>query len=342
MAQPPAADVTGWARGLIVVAQLRRRFLTVLAGSPLVWLSACSKTPESPLSIAAHVWPGYEPMFLARREGWLDPAQVRLVDTTSATDSLQALAAGTVDGAALTLDEVLRARASGVPLTVVLVFDISAGADVLLARPGINKLADLKGRRVAVEDGAVGALMFAKALQAGGLVSGEVQLVPLTVNQQIDAWREGRVDAAVTYEPVSSQLLEAGAKRLFDSRQIPDLIVDVLAVRSGIVGTRAEAIRHLLAAHFRALGHLRRNPQDAAYRMAQRMNLAPDQVLASFKGLVLPDHENNHRLLSGATPSLLVSARSLSAVMRQAGLLANEDTLTGLLSGDMLPYGEAR
>lgn len=316
----------------------RRNFIAALGALPLIyWLPGCNKPPVGPLSIAAHVWPGYEPMFLARREGWLDQRQVRLVETLSATESLHALAAGTVDGAALTLDEVLRSRAGGVPLTVALVFDISAGADVLLARPGIKRLADLKGRRIGVEQGAVGALMLAKALQAGGLSAGEVRLVSLTIAEQRDAWRQGRVDAVVTYEPVSSQLLAEGANRLFDSRQLPDLIVDVLALRTSVIDMHTGALGQLLAAHFRALDHLRRNPQDAAYRMAQRLNLAPDQVLASFKGLVLPDLSNNHRLLAGDTPPLLASARSLSGLMLEAGMLSREDTLTDLLSADFLP-----
>lgn len=316
----------------------RRGFIAALGAVPLgAWFSGCNRTPTAPLSIAAHVWPGYEPMFLARREGWLEQRQVRLVETSGATESLQALAAGKVDGAALTLDEVLRGRAGGVPLTLVLVFDVSAGADVLLARPGINQLAGLKGRRIGVEQGAVGALMFAKALQAGGLKADEVSLVSMAISEQLDAWRRGQVDAVVTYEPVSSQLLAEGAHRLFDSRQLPDLIVDVLALRTSAIESHAEALRHLLAAHFRALDHLRHNPQDAAYRMAQRMNLPPEQVLAAFKGLVLPDLSNNHRLLAGETPSLLSSARGLSTLMLKAGLLPREDTLAGLVSADFLP-----
>ncbi|MDO9067107.1 MAG: ABC transporter substrate-binding protein [Deltaproteobacteria bacterium] len=79
-----------------------------------------------------------------RSEGWLDTQQVRLVEMSSGQDSLKALAEGKVDGAAMTLDEVLQARASGLPLSVVMIFDISAGADMLVAYPGIKTLADLR------------------------------------------------------------------------------------------------------------------------------------------------------------------------------------------------------
>jgi NitT/TauT family transport system substrate-binding protein len=73
-------------------------------------------------------------MFLARERGWLNDSQVQLVQTRSASESISALRSGKVQAAALTLDEVLVARASGLALSVVLVFNVSLGADMLVAR----------------------------------------------------------------------------------------------------------------------------------------------------------------------------------------------------------------
>lgn len=317
----------------------RRQFIVSLGGFAIaLTMQGCGWLADKPISIAAHVWPGYELMFLARNEGGLDARQVNLIETTSATDSLQALAAGKVDGAALTLDEVLEARSKGMPLSVVIVFDISAGADVLIARPGIKKLADLKGLRIGYEAGALGALMLAETLRAGGLTKKDVKLVSLAINEQRDAWMREQVDALVTYEPVSSQLLAQGAVKLFDSRQIPNTIVDVLAIRSDVLDrSHASAIRHLIAAHFRALGHLSHNPHDAAYRMSTHLGLPEGDVLLAYKGLLLPDASNNRLLLTGSLPPLLDSARKVSALMVEEGLLPHDDSLTGLLRAEFLP-----
>jgi NitT/TauT family transport system substrate-binding protein len=319
----------------------RRRFLgsaTLFAASAL--LPACGARP--PLTIASHVWPGYEFMFLARSEGWLPQQGLALLETASATLSLQALRDGRAQGAALTLDEVLRARAEGVPLTVVLVFDVSAGADALIARPDIGSLAALRGRRVGAETSALGAFMLGKVLRAGGLAMADVHIVPLTPDNHLRAWREGMVDALITYEPTASLLLAEGGTRLFDSRQMQDTIFDVLAVRPEAANAHADALKALIAGHFRGLAHLRGNPQDAGYRLAGRMRLSGHEVLQAFRGLKLPDALSNHAYLDGRSDSGLVhAARELSAVMVDARLLSRPDSLTDIVCSQYLPTPEA-
>ncbi|MGZ8222981.1 MAG: ABC transporter substrate-binding protein [Methylobacter sp.] len=316
----------------------RRRFITFLSGLALAQTLPSCGWFDRPISIATRVWPGYEPMCLARDKGWLNAQQVRLVEMASATDSLQALADGKVEGAALTLDEVLKARAAGLPVSVVMIFDISAGADMLIARSDIKQLAELKGRRIGFEQGAVGELMLTEVLRAAGLTKADVELVVLNVDRHREAWDRNEVDAVTCYEPLASRLLEQGGIKLFDSRRIPNTIVDVLAIRNDALGfSHAGAIHHLLSAHFRALDYLNRNPQDAAYRMAAHLGLPATHVLTALKGLVLPDAANNYRWLSGETPELLTCARKLSNIMVRSGLLKQEDELGSLIRADFLP-----
>ena len=307
-----------------------------LAAALVMAIGACSR--PAPVSIASHVWVGYEPMFLARTKRWLDEDLVELHETASASDSLQALAQGDVDGAALTLDEVLLARAQGIPLTIILVFNISVGADVILARVPLDSLSDLQGQRVGFEHGAVGELMIVEALRRAGLSLSDIESVDLPSTRQVGAWEAGQVDVIVSYEPVASQLRALGAVDVFDSREIPEYIVDVLAVRSDrLDGARAPALRHLVAMHLRALDHLQRNPQDSAYRMSARLGLPAAEVLPAFRGLVLPDAQNNYRLLHGRSPVLLDTTRELLAFKIEHGLLDRADSLDGLVSSRYLP-----
>ncbi len=313
--------------------------LVTLAGWPL--LSGCA-LGAAPLTVAAHTWPGYELMFLARREAWLDPKTVRLVDMESASASMAALERGEVDAAALTLDEALRVRARGTDVRVVLVFDISSGADKVVARPGITRLAALAGKHVGVEDSALGALMLHKALEAGGLAADEIIPVPLTIDQHLRAWEEGRVAALVTYEPVADALVRQGGTVLFDSSAIPNLIVDVLAVRAQALEKRhtRSAVRALLAAHFRALAHLHSHPDDAAYRLAHRLGGSGPKALESYRGLVLPDPYANRQLLAGGDGGLMATARELVALLHQQGRLPSLPEIDALTDASYLPRTE--
>ncbi len=301
-------------------------------------LSACNLFADQPISVAAHVWLGYEPMFLARNEKWLDARYVRLVETRSATESIHALANGSVDAAALTLDETLKARAMGIPLSVVMVFNTSVGADMLVADSGIKSLGDLKGKRLGFEASSVGDVMLVQILQLAKLSRHDVQLVPVSIDQQLAAWQRKELDALITYEPVATQLLAGGAYKLFDTRQMPNTIVDVLAVRKNVLDrSHSKAIRHLISAHFRAMNHLKYNPQDAAYRMANHLGLDAQHVLGAYKGLLLPSAANNYRLLAEDSPPLLASATNLSALMVKNHLISQPDDLLSLIDAQYLP-----
>jgi len=304
-------------------------------------LPACDVLADKPIAVAAHIWVGYEPMFLAQREGWLDGQRVQLVETNTATESLKALAEGRVHGAALTLDEVLKARQDGQRLTVVMAYNISSGADMLVARSTLTNLADLKGKRIGYEQSSVSELLLSIVLRKAGLARSDVTLLPISVDKQLDAWRHNELDAAVTYEPVAGALLAQGGRNLFDSRQIPNTIIDVLAIRSDMIDRHASAIRHLVQSQFKALDHLTRNPHDAAYRMASHLKLKAADVLPAFKGLVPVSPTYNRQLLTGEKPELLETARKLSAVMVAHELLTRDDALDALFRADLLPAAAA-
>jgi len=317
----------------------RRRLLgCVLGGALLSHLPACAPAP--PLRVAAHVWPGYELMFLARSLGWLPEETVALIETRHATDSLAALGRGEVDAAALTLDEVLRARAAGLPLVVTLVFDVSAGADVVLARPGVAAPRDLAGKRVGVETSALGALMLHKLMKGAGLTVADLTVVPLANDDHLAAWDRERLDAIVTYEPAASRLAALGARPLLDSRAFPNTILDVLAVRADVLKSHAAALRALTAAHFRALRHLRTNPHDAGHRLAARLAMPAGQTFGAFRGLHLPTVEANRRLLA-PDGEVATTAALLAGVLVEAGILERAVAVDGIASDAFLPGGDA-
>lgn len=303
-------------------------------------LSACH-SPDEPLRVALNDWIGYSPLVLAQELGHVDEATVRLVEQPSNTASIMALANRELSVAALTLDEFLLAREGGLDVRAVMVFNESHGADVVMAHPAIAELRALKGKRIGVESSAVGALMLARLLERAQLEPSELDQVTLTADQHVKAYAAGQVDAVITFEPMASQLRAQGAKVLLDSSHFPGLIVDVLVAHAELPARQHGHLRRLLAGHFAAVSHLRRDPVDAARRLAPHQQLTPDEVRQAFSGIHLLDLNDNRQWLSGPQPRLIDSVRSVATIMQSSRLLGRLPALDGLCDASFLPEGNA-
>lgn len=290
------------------------RFILLLALVAAL-LMGCAQEQQPPLRIGTNVWPGYEPLYLARELNYFDKSVVRLVEYTSSSEVMRAFQNGTIDAAGLTLDEALQLLFLGADIKVVLVMDVSHGADAILAQPGITSMQELRSKRVGYESTAVGAYVLSRALQLAHMQLGDIKTVPLEFDRHEQAFGRNEVAAVVTFEPAKSRLLANGAVKLFDSSQIPDEIVDVLVVRSKSAQDKQEYLRQILKGWFRALEQIKRNEARAAQLMAVRAAVSPEAFLEALLGLRFPDPNENSRMLSGKTPGLFVSAGRHAAVL---------------------------
>ena len=281
----------------------------------------CAREPEPPLRIGTNVWIGSEPLYLARELGHLDPKVVQLVEYPSASEVLRAFRNQAIDGMVISLDELFGLAADGLQPRIILAVDVSHGADAVVGRSGMRTMKDLKGKRVAVEGGALGAFVLSRALALNGMQPGDVDIVHLESNEQPGAFEKGQVDGAVTFDPFRAQFLRAGATTLFDSTQIPGEIVDLVAVRATVLDKQPKAVQALLAGWFRAIDYLKREPKDAARRMGIRQQTSADQFLQALDGLHIPSREENLGMLGGNPPGLVVTGSRLMALMLDSKLL---------------------
>lgn len=302
----------------------------------MVVIAGCAQGPKVPLRIGTNVWPGYEPLYLANEMACFDEATIKLVEYTSATEVTRAFRNSAIDAAALTLDETLQLAETDAGLKVILITDISHGADVVLARPEIKSVKDLKNKRVGIEATALGAYVLTRALQSAGMDLGDIKVVSLEVSEHEDAFKKGHVDAVVTFEPVKTKLIAAGAIKIFDSSRIPGEIVDVLVVRSDYLERNTEKVRKLIEGWFRALKYMQTNQLHAAKLMAKREGLNEEEFLKSLSGLKFPDLRENRLMLAGDPPELVPSAKRLADLMLQQRLLRRAPDVNALLDGHYL------
>lgn len=211
--------------------RLFRPLLTLAVGA----LAAVSSTlaAAEPLKIAYSDWPGWVAFEVAIQKGWFKEAGVDAQFVwMEYGPSMEAFQAGKVDGVTVASGDVLVMAAAGKASKCVLLTDYSNGNDMIVARPGISSIKELKGKKVGVELGFVEHLLLLKALELNGMSESDVQLVGVPTNDTPQTLASGGVDAIGAWQPIVGGALKqvAGSKAIFTSKDVPGLIYDFLAV----------------------------------------------------------------------------------------------------------------
>jgi NitT/TauT family transport system substrate-binding protein len=295
-------------------------------------LAGCS---EKPLRLGIHPWIGYDVLPMTRGWGWLEPG-IELVDVRSGAGSLDRLESGDLHAACLTLDEVILGRERGIPLSVIAVMDTSSGADALLARRDIESLADLAGRRVALQRDSVNLLVLTAALDKVGLTPADVTLVDATPDALLPLWQREEVDAAVAYEPFARRLREAGAQVLFSSRDTPELIFDVIAVHRDAIPGRHRTLERLAGAVMRAQAHVHDNPIDSLYRLASVHDRALGVTEEELRRVVIPTTDAQRDFFR-PRGSLALAAERINRLFLDSGAISEARGGEDLLDPRFLP-----
>ncbi len=292
-----------------------------MGASLLLLLAACAQAPQLPMRVGTIPWAGNEPLFLARELGLMPSRHVHLVEHVTVSQTVRAFRNGTLDAAVWTLDEFLLLDHTRQPTQVVLVLDASHGADCLVARPEVETLAALAGRRVGYEDSALGNYILHRVEEQAGLASTAVQRVDIPLSEHEQAWLRGEVDAVVTFEPNCTRLQDAGGRVLFDSSNIPGEIVDVVAVRKDYLQAHPEQVDALVRGWLSALKHLKAHPEEDVRHMAPRVGMTPEQLRRALDGVRLGDEEVQRAQLLGPRPRLPANLERMRQVLQKQGLL---------------------
>lgn len=294
-----------------------------------VALLGCQPAPES-IRVGGNRWLGYAPLYLADDLGWTAPSGIRLVEYPNATGVLRGFRNGMLDAALLTLDEtlLLQGSAPDLDLEIILITNVSAGADALFARSPVTTITELKGRQIGVENTALGAYLLSRVLDHAQLDINELHVVSLPIHEQLGAFSAGGVDAVITFASEGPALEAEGARRIFDSRQLPGEIVDVLVVDRRRVSP--EQRRRLRALWFDALHAWRENRTATDPRLHARLGLTSETLEVTLGGLLMGDGGVNRDWFDGG--QLAQSIERMSQYMTEKRLL-NETRHYGLLPG---------
>ena len=286
-----------------------------------VTLTGCRAEPEPPVRIGTVSWPSSELLFLAQEYGWLNPSAFRLVEFVDDGEVMRAFRNHAIAAAWLSMDELLAVAQSGTVDPVILfVSDESRGGDAVVAQPDLITPTDLKDRRVAVQINSVNAYLLDRALKQAGLAASDVRLVNLPPYRHLAAFRRREVDAVVTYEPVRSQVVDAGGVELFSSSSTSFQVLRALVIRRDYLESHGLQVDTLCTAWQRAVSEVGSSEKARSW-IANRLGTTPaglEQMLGRIRMISLGE---SREWLDEPRPQLLATLARLQAELLEAGLL---------------------
>jgi NitT/TauT family transport system substrate-binding protein len=314
---------------------------TIGCTNPAVYIKTTNETDSASsagvgaVRLGFSAWPGWFPWQVAQDEGIFKrhnlPVDLKWFD--GYLESISTLTAGQIDANSQTLGDTVNSVAGGADQVVVLVNDNSTGNDKVIVREGINSVADLKGKKVAAEEGTVDHFLLLLGLKKAGLSPRDIQFIPLETGKAAAAFVGGQVDAVAVFAPFTTQALKrSGSKELFSSKNFPGAISDHLVLTRKFVNEHPEQVQALVDSWFATLDYIQAN-QDKAYEtMAKRAGVSINEYKDYADGTRLFTIEENLKAFQPGSDmtSLPFAAQEMSKFLKEVGLTATEPDTTKL------------
>jgi len=266
-------------------------FSASVALSTSLLFSGISAAAE-PLKIGYSDWPGWVAWQVAIEKGWFKEAGVDVkFDWFDYAASMNAFTAGKIDAVTVTNGDALVTGAGGAKNVMIIVTDYSNGNDMIVGKPGIKSLKDLKGKKIGLETGLVEHLLLLNGLKKAGLKETDVTIVNTPTNETPQALASGDLAAIGAWQPNSGEAMKRvpGAKPIYTSADEPGLIYDVLTVSPASLSTRKADWAKVVKVWDKVVTYINdpKTQPDAVKIMAARVGIKPETYLPLLKGTKL-------------------------------------------------------
>jgi NitT/TauT family transport system substrate-binding protein len=259
--------------------------MAAVVGSQLSWAA-------QPLKVGYSDWPGWVAWQVAIDKGWFKQAGVDVkFEWFDYSASLEAFSAGKIDAVTMTNGDTLVTGATGTKGVMVMLTDYSNGNDMIIGKPGVKSLKDLKGKKVAVEFGLVEHLLLLNGLKKAGMKESDVTLVNAKTNEMPQVLASGDVAAVGAWQPIAGQAIKGlpGSRPIYTSADEPGLIYDVLAVNPTSLASRKADWQKVVGVWDKVVSFINdpKTQPEALKIMAARVGVAPEAYGAFLKGTKL-------------------------------------------------------
>jgi NitT/TauT family transport system substrate-binding protein len=278
---------------------------------------------QTPVAIGISGWTGFAPLTLAKEAGLFKKHGLDVsIKKIPQKDRHLAVASGDIQCAATTVETWVVWNANGVAATQIFQLDKSYGADGMVVKPGIAKIADLKGKTVAASaPGTAPYFTLAWMLKKNGLSVKDVKVVNLEPQAAANAMIAGTggIDAAMTYEPYLSAVRakpEAG-KIIATTLDYP-MVMDTFGCTPKFLAEHPQAAKALADAYFDAVALIKADPKRSFEVMGADVKQSGEQFEKSQAFLRWQDRDANRKFFAGEHAQFSKEAAEL---LLEAGII---------------------
>jgi NitT/TauT family transport system substrate-binding protein len=306
------------------------RTTTTLLGLLALALASGPAAAQTKVAIGYSGWTGFAPLTLAKEAGIFKKHGLDVdLKKIPQKDRHLAIASGDVQCAATTVETWVVWNASGVATKQIFQMDKSYGADGMVVRNNIARIADLKGKTVAASaPGTAPYFTLAWFLKKNGLSPKDVTVVNLEPAAAAQAFVAGQNDAAMTYEPYLSTVRnnpQAG-KIIATTLDYP-MIMDTFGCTPKFLADNPKAAQALADSYFESLEMIKSDPKKSYEIMGADVKQSGADFEASAKYLRWQDKAANQKFFAGEHAQFSKEAADL---LLEIGILKTPPDLSAL------------
>ncbi|MGG1864358.1 aliphatic sulfonate ABC transporter substrate-binding protein [Bacillus safensis] len=265
---------------------MKKKQMIVIFLSLFLVLAGCDQAADGSENKVKEIRIGIQqslsPLLLAKEKGWFEQSfekegvKVKWVEFQSGPPQFEGLAANQLDFSQVGNSPVIAGQAAGIDFKEIGLSQDGLKANGILVNKNsrIQKVEDLKGKKIAVAKGSSGFDFLYKVLDQAGLSAKDVQIIQLQPDEAISAFENGSVDAWSIWEPfLSLETIKKGAKLLVNGEATDLYSPGFTLVRTQFADKHPELVVKFLKVYDHAVKWQKSHPEEAVTLYARLKNL---------------------------------------------------------------------
>lgn len=282
---------------------------------------------------------------LGKQTGWT----IEWRKFQAGTDVIAAMASGDIKIAELGSSPLAIAATQGVDLQLFMISDGIGSAEALIVRDGtgIERVEDLKGKKVGVPLGSTAHFSLMGALENAGVAPSDVTILGMSPDQIAAAWSQGQIDATFIWDPVQTKVRESGRMIIHAGQVVGKPTFDGWVVNTEFGKENQDFVVAFVKAIAKANESYTSNPDawtaesKPVQVIAERSGAKPGDIPVILKGYTLPSlvDQASEAWLGGAmqrnmavTAKFLMEQKKITTVLDDYSKFVNASYLTQALN----------